>query len=131
MEREVGNTEGQAVHDDVSLNFFHHEIDLPATTSDSRQYTQTDCPAHDLSSSEPPRPKIPPGIHPSQRLEYTPCSDLPLGLSGGCRVGTSASAGCICKYNPDILKDKVISEMEILIKEAKQDGEKQQEERST
>lgn len=131
MEREPGNIERQAALEDDSLKFCSQEIDLPATTSDSRQYTQTNCPVHNRPFLEPSRPKIPPGVHPSQRLEYTPSYELPVGMSGGCRVGTSSSAGCICAYNPDILNEEIIREMEVIIQEAKQEGEKQEKEKST
>ncbi|EMD65226.1 hypothetical protein COCSADRAFT_356600 [Bipolaris sorokiniana ND90Pr] len=131
MEREPGNTHGQAAREDNSLKFCDQEIDLPATTSDSRRYTQTNCPVHNQQFPEPPRRKIPPGVHPSQRLEYTPSCDLPVGMSGGCRVGTSASAGCICTYDPDILNDEMTREVEVIIQEAKQEGGKQEEKKST
>ncbi|EUC43615.1 hypothetical protein COCMIDRAFT_27944 [Bipolaris oryzae ATCC 44560] len=121
----------QATQEDISLKFCGQEPHLPATTSDSKQYTQTDCPVHGRPILEPPRQNIPPGVHPSQRLEYTPLWHLPVGMSGGCRVGTSASAGCICVHNPDILKDEMTREMEVIVQEAKQKGKKQEEKKST
>lgn len=97
-------------------------LDAPASARETLR--DIHCPYHSVLLQTPLRPHLLPGVHPRQRLEYTPLCDLPVGISRDCNVGTSASAGCTCAQDQDIAADEMVRELDGIIKEAKGGREK-------
>ncbi|KAF1834703.1 hypothetical protein BDW02DRAFT_568812 [Decorospora gaudefroyi] len=102
----------QTKEDAFSIQFFNQGLTAPPTNEVGTSTSTILCPHH-------LRQTIPPGVHPAQRLEYTPLSELPIGLSGNCRVGNSASGSCNCGHGAGPLEDGMSRELDDIIQESK------------
>jgi hypothetical protein len=117
MEKGLNQPDVQARNDEVSVTSRDQGEDSAGTTSDPTPVPRTECPYHAQLFKDPLRQSVLPGVHPSQRLDYTPLCDLPVGMSSHCNVGTSTSAGCTCAYDPNAPKDEIAHELEAILQE--------------
>lgn len=88
--------------DAFSITFYDQGLRPPPPVPTQTALPPITCPYHVHVLQPQSVLNVPSGVHPTQRLEYTPISGLPVGLSQNCRVGTSASAGCTCIHNPRV-----------------------------
>lgn len=121
MESGPAESQGQAETGDASIQA---EIQGKDTTLQTSTPLHEECPHHTDLLRNLLRKTFPPGTHPCQMLDLTPLWQMPVGLSGNCNVGTSATAGCTCANRPDASKYDMISELDDMIQQMKTDGKR-------
>ena len=82
-----------------------------------------DCPYHAAIIRLRPRQVIPQGLHPKQRLQYTPISDVPFAVVQSHSEGTAAAGGCICNSSARVDLNEFSRDIEAIIKASRCQGE--------
>jgi hypothetical protein len=111
-------------HDSFAIKFYNQGLTTPTTIAAGTSPSATSCPHHSILLQIRQRQPVPPGVHPLQRLDYTPLCDLPVSLSGNCRVGTSTSAGCTCGHTAGPHIDDMARELDTIVQESRRNGSK-------